>query len=43
MRPPLLIKNALRVVTMDDAGTELTDADVLIRGRVIVAVGKGLE
>jgi cytosine/adenosine deaminase-related metal-dependent hydrolase len=43
MRPPLLIKNALRVVTMDDAGTELTDADVLIRGRVIVAVGKDLE
>lgn len=43
MRPPLLIKNARRVVTMDDAGTELSDADVLIRGRVIVAVGKGLE
>ncbi|MFI5362679.1 MAG: 8-oxoguanine deaminase [Elusimicrobiota bacterium] len=43
MRPPLLIKNALRIATMDDAGTELKDADVLIRGRVIVAVGKGLE
>ncbi|MFI5345698.1 MAG: 8-oxoguanine deaminase [Elusimicrobiota bacterium] len=43
MRPPLLIKNALRVVTMDDVGTELNDADVLIRGRVIVAVGKDLE
>ena len=43
MRPPLLIKNARRVVTMDDAGTELADADVLIRGRVVVAVGKGLE
>lgn len=43
MRPPLLIKNALRVVTMDDAGTELADADVLIRGRVIVSVGKNLE
>jgi cytosine/adenosine deaminase-related metal-dependent hydrolase len=43
MRPPLLIKNALRVVTMDDAGTELSDADVLIRGRVIVAVGRGLD
>src|SRR6185312_3672395 len=40
MRPPLLIKNALRVATMDDAGTELKDADVLIRGRVIVSVGK---
>jgi cytosine/adenosine deaminase-related metal-dependent hydrolase len=43
MRPPLLIKNARRVVTMDDAGTELTDADVLIRGRVVVAVGKDLQ
>lgn len=43
MRPPLLIKNALRVVTMDDAGTELAGADVLIRGRVIVSVGKDLE
>lgn len=43
MRPPLLIKNALRVVTMDDAGTELKDADVLMRGRVIVSVGKDLE
>ena len=42
MRPPLLIKNARRVVTMDDSGTELADADILIRGRVIVAVGKGL-
>ncbi len=43
MRPPLLIKNALRVATMDDAGTELTGADVLIKGRVILAVGKNLE
>jgi 8-oxoguanine deaminase len=43
MRPPLLIKNARRVVTMDDAGTEYSDADVLIRGRVIVAVGKDLS
>lgn len=43
MRPPLLIKNALRVATMDDAGTELADADVLIKGRVILAVGKDLE
>ncbi|MDX6768126.1 MAG: 8-oxoguanine deaminase [Elusimicrobiota bacterium] len=43
MRPPLLLKNALRVVTMDDAGTELADADVLVRGRVIAAVGRGLE
>ncbi len=43
MRPPLLVKNALRVATMDDAGTELKDADVLIRGRVVAAVGQGLD
>jgi cytosine/adenosine deaminase-related metal-dependent hydrolase len=43
MRPPLLIKNARRVVTMDDAGTELSDADVLMRGRAIVSVGRGLD
>ncbi|MDE2490739.1 MAG: 8-oxoguanine deaminase [Elusimicrobia bacterium] len=39
----LLIKNARRVVVMDDAGTELSDADVLIRGREIAAVGKDLK
>ncbi len=43
MRPPLLIKNALRIATMDDAGTELAGADILIRGRVIVSVGKDIE
>jgi cytosine/adenosine deaminase-related metal-dependent hydrolase len=43
MRPPLLIKNALRVATMDDAGTEIAGGDVLIKGRVILAVGKDLE
>jgi 8-oxoguanine deaminase len=43
MRPPLLIKNALRIATMDDAGTELTGADILIKGRVILAVGKNLD
>lgn len=43
MRPPLLIKDALRVVTMDDAGTELAGADVLLRGRTVAAVGRGLE
>lgn len=43
MRPPLLVKNALRVVQMDDARTELAGADVLIRGRVIVSVGKDIE
>jgi len=43
MRPPLLIKNALRIALMDDQRTELRDADVLIRGRVIVDVGQNLE
>ena len=43
MRPPLLVKNALRIALMDDARTELSDADVLMRGRVIVAVGRGIE
>ena len=43
MRPPLLIKNALRIAAMDDAGTELRDADILIRGRVIVSMGKDLD
>ncbi len=43
MRPPLLIKNALRIATMDDAGTELSGADILIKGRVILAVGKDLD
>ena len=43
MKPALLVKNARRVVTMDDKAAELADADVLIRDRVIVCVGKGLE
>src|SRR3990167_3833477 len=43
MRPALLVKNARRVVTMDDAGTELARADRLIPRRVILAVGKNLE
>jgi cytosine/adenosine deaminase-related metal-dependent hydrolase len=43
MRPPLLIKNALRIALMDDARTELQDADILVRGRVIVEIGKDLE
>lgn len=43
MRPPLLIKNALRVATMDDAGTEIAGGDILIKGRVILSVGKDLE
>jgi len=43
MRAPLLIKNALRIATMDDAGTEIAGGDVLIKGRVILAVGKDLD
>jgi cytosine/adenosine deaminase-related metal-dependent hydrolase len=43
VRPPLFIKNALRVATMDDAGTEIAGGDILIKGRVILAVGKNLE
>lgn len=42
MKPNLLIKNALRVVTMDDQRRELSGVDVLTRGRVIVMVGKDL-
>lgn len=37
-----MLKGARAVVTMDDAGTELAGADVLIRGGVIEAVGQGL-
>jgi len=39
----ILIKNARRVVTMDDAGMEHANADVLVRGREIAAVGPGLS
>jgi cytosine/adenosine deaminase-related metal-dependent hydrolase len=38
-----LLRNASVVVTMDDAGTELADADILIRDGVIAAVGHGLR
>ncbi len=38
----ILIRGADRVLTMDDAGTELTSADILIRGGAIAAVGPGL-
>ncbi|MFZ3581038.1 8-oxoguanine deaminase [Loktanella sp. DJP18] len=37
-----LLRGADVVVTMDDAGTELARADVLIRDGVIAAVGQGL-
>ena len=40
--PELLLRNAQTLVTMDDAGTELSDADILIRDGVIVTLGRGL-
>jgi len=40
--PELLLRGAAGVVTMDDAGTELAGADILIRDGAIVAVGNGL-
>jgi cytosine/adenosine deaminase-related metal-dependent hydrolase len=41
-RPPVLLRGAT-VLTMDDAKTVLTDADVLTQGDRIAAVGPGLE
>lgn len=38
----ILIRNARLVLTMDDLGTELPEADILIREGVIVAVGQHL-
>ena len=38
----ILIRNALRVVTMNDARDEVPNGDVLVRGGVIVATGQGL-
>ncbi|MDG3040564.1 8-oxoguanine deaminase [Roseicyclus marinus] len=40
--PELLLRNAHTLVTMDDAGTELQGADILIRDGVITALGHGL-
>lgn len=40
--PELLLRNARNLVTMDDAGTELSDTDLLIRDGLIVALGQGL-
>ena len=37
-----LLRGAEVVVTMDDAGTEVAQADILIRDGVIAAVGQGL-
>ena len=39
----ILIRGAQVVLTMDDAGTELAGADILLRDGVIAAVGTGLE
>ncbi len=39
----ILIKNARKVVTMDDSRQVLDDADVLIKGGAIAAVGHGLQ
>ncbi|MCX7300507.1 MAG: 8-oxoguanine deaminase [Rhodobacterales bacterium] len=41
--PDILLKAASHVLTMDDPGTELTNADVLIRDGMITAVGQGLH
>jgi len=41
--PTLLLKDALAVVTMDDAGTVLEGADVLVRGPRIEEVGRNLS
>ncbi len=38
----ILIRNAASLVTMNPAREEIADADVLIRGGTIAAVGKGL-
>lgn len=38
----ILLRKARTVVTMNDAGDELADTDVLIRDGVIVAIGQGL-
>ena len=42
MPTDLLIRNADVVITMNAARDELSEADVLIRGGVIAAVGAGL-
>jgi cytosine/adenosine deaminase-related metal-dependent hydrolase len=39
----ILLQGASSILTMDDAGSELADADVLIRDGVIAAVGQGLQ
>ncbi|NKX44394.1 8-oxoguanine deaminase [Roseicyclus persicicus] len=41
--PELLLRRASVLVTMDDAGTDLAGADLLIRDGAIAAVGQGLR
>ncbi|MFA6003281.1 MAG: 8-oxoguanine deaminase [Elusimicrobiota bacterium] len=43
MKKNLLIKNAMRVVTMDDRRRELSDVDILTNGRTILNIGKNLS
>jgi cytosine/adenosine deaminase-related metal-dependent hydrolase len=38
----ILIRGASHVLTMDDAGAEMSDGDVLIRGGVVAALGRGI-
>ena len=38
-----LIRNADHILTMDDEASELTGADILLRGGVIAAIGHGLS
>ncbi|GAB5449060.1 8-oxoguanine deaminase [Gymnodinialimonas sp.] len=38
----LVLRNVSHCLTMDDAGTELSDVDILLRDGQIVEVGKGL-
>ncbi|WP_210528029.1 8-oxoguanine deaminase [Rubellimicrobium arenae] len=40
--PDLLIRNADLCLTMDDAGREIANCDVLVRDGVVAAVGQGL-
>jgi cytosine/adenosine deaminase-related metal-dependent hydrolase len=39
----ILIKNALRIAVMDDAGTEISGGDILVEGAVIKKMGKNLR
>jgi len=41
--PTLLIRNARRVATFDDARTELSDASILVRDRRIEAIGPAAD